>query len=239
MSKFKYEKLAYQRRYAKVYEAGAPFWEEPAPTKELVMYIHQMHFPRGTNAIEFGCGEGRDSIFLAKQSFKVAAIDVASSAVKRAKQRAAEEDVSIDFAVADATDLGCFKSSTYDLAVSIGYLHMVIDEKDRQKHLSETLRLLKRGGFYFSCNIGGEKRVRLGDIYRKAPTPGDLTPRKIIVGGGEEKEISLPIIAAWPKSGQQYKEEFETAGFKIMKMFQRVTRPLGSCWIIAAQKPAK
>lgn len=238
MSKFDYEKLAYQRRYAKVYEAGAHFWEEPAPTDELVMYVRQMHFPRGTNVIEFGCGEGRDSIFLAKQSFKVAAVDVALSAVKRAKQRAAEEDVSIDFIVADATDLGCFPSLTYDLAVSVGFIHMVINERDRQKHLNETLRLLKLGGFYFSCNIGGEKRVRQGDICREAPKPGDLTPRKIVVGG-EEKEILLPIIAAWPKSGQQYKEEFETAGLKIMKMFHRVTRSLGSCWIIAAQKPAK
>ena len=238
MSKFDYEKLAYQRRYAKVYEAGAHFWEEPAPTDELVMYVRQMHFPRGTNVIESGCGEGRDSIFLAKQGFEVAAVDVALSAVKRAKQRAAEENVSIDFIVADATDLGRFPSLTYDLAVSVGYLHMVINEKDRQKHLNETLRLLKLGGFYFSCNIDGQKRVRQGDICREALKPGDLTPRKIVVGG-EEKEILLPIIAAWPKSGQQYKEEFETAGFKIMKMFHRVTRPLGSCWIIAAQKPAK
>lgn len=238
MSKFAYDRLAYQRRYAKVYEAGARFWEEPAPTEELVIQIRQMNFPRGTNVIEFGCGEGRDAIFLAKQGFKVAAVDVALSAVKRAKQRAVEEDASIDFVVADATNLGCFPSLTYDLAVSIGYLHMVINKKDRQKHLSETLRLLKPQSFYFSCNIGGEKRVRQGDICREAPKPGDLTPRKIIVDG-KEKEILLPIIAAWPKSGQQYKEEFETAGFKIVKMFHRVTRPLGSCWIIVAQKPAK
>lgn len=238
MKKFVYDKLAYQRRYSKVYQAGARFWEEPIPTEELVEFIREMKFPKRTKVIEFGCGEGRDSIFLARQGFEVTAIDTASLAVRRAKQRAKHEGVSTDFVIGDATDLSSFPSLTYDLAISVGYLSMIVDEDQRRRHLTETLRVLKTGGYYFSCSIGGDKPIQQGNLYREDLKPGDLTPRKIKVGG-KEKEILLPIIAAWPKSGEQYKEEFETSGFKVRKVFHRVTRPLGGCWIVVAQRPTE
>jgi len=238
VKKFVYDKLAYQRRYAKVYEAGADFWEDPIPTEELVEYIYEMNFPRGIKAIEFGCGEGRDSIFLANQGFEVTAVDTASLAVRRASQRAKHEGVSIDFIVGDATDLSSFRSLTYDLAVSVGYLQMIVDEDERHKHLTETHRLLKPRGLYFSCNIGGNTPVQQENLFKEGPKPEDLTPRRIKVGG-EQKEILLPIIAAWPKSGGQYRQEFKASGFNVLKVFHRVTRPLGGCWVVIAQRPTQ
>lgn len=66
----------YEDRYRRVYSAGARFWETPIPTKELVDFIKTWNLPKGIKVIEFGCGEGRDSIFLAKSGFNVTAVDM-------------------------------------------------------------------------------------------------------------------------------------------------------------------
>ena len=52
----------YEDRYRRVYNAGADFWEEPIPTEELIEYLDAKRFPENIKIIEFGCGEGRDSV---------------------------------------------------------------------------------------------------------------------------------------------------------------------------------
>lgn len=194
-----------------------------------------MNFRKDLHVIEFGCGEGRDAIFLAKQGFNVTAIDIAPSAINQAQEWAMQEKVQVHFEVGDIINLEHISGATYDLAVNVGCLHIIIDEDARLKHLREASRILKPHSIYFSCNLGGDTLIEREDLYKTQPKPGDLTPRKIKVDG-KEKEIMLPIIAAWPKSGEQYKEEFEAAGYKILKLCKMMTRPLGSCWVLIAQK---
>src|SRR4030042_5345792 len=142
----------YEERYRKVYGAGAKFWENPIPTEDLVEFIREWDIPRGSKVIEFGCGEGRDSIFLAKSGFTVTAIDVSPSAIQRAKERAEEEGVNVDFLVNDVTALKKIPDEFYDLGVNVSCLQMFTRYKDRRKHLSEAFRVLNTKAVYFLCN---------------------------------------------------------------------------------------
>ena len=110
----------------------------------------------------------------------------------------------------------------------------MIDQHSRDRHLREAFRVLKHGGICFSCNIGVDESISVEDFYKRlGRKPGDLILRKIKVLR-EEKEIYLPIIAAWPKSKEQYLEEFRGAGFKILKAYKDTAKPVGSCWILIA-----
>ena len=75
----------YEDRYKRVYAAGARFWEAPLPTEELVNFLDEWKPIRG-KVVEFGCGEGRDSIFLARSGYHVTGIDIAPSAIERARE---------------------------------------------------------------------------------------------------------------------------------------------------------
>ena len=231
MHKYGYDPHAYEERYRRVYEAGAEFWEEPIATEALVKFIQEFNLPAGLMVVDLGCGEGRDSIFLSKTGFHVIGIDVSPSAVKRAKKWARREGALLDFLVADVAELP-IRSEVYDLAVNVACLHMIIDQNVRNHHLREAFRVLKSGGIYFSCNLGVDEPVSVEEFRKK---PGGFVSRKVKVEG-KEKEILLPIIPAWPKTREQYLDEFTQAGFKILKVYREETKPIGSCWILVAKK---
>jgi SAM-dependent methyltransferase len=70
-------------------------------------------------ALDVGCGEGADAIWLAQQGWTVTAIDISDVAVGRAREAAARAGVSVEWIVGDAlrTD---FAAASFDL-VSLQY----------------------------------------------------------------------------------------------------------------------
>jgi SAM-dependent methyltransferase len=68
-------------------------------------------------ALDVGCGEGADSIWLAQQGWQVTAIDVSQVALDRAAQAAVDAGVSVDWKLADIST----NDQSFDL-VSAFYL---------------------------------------------------------------------------------------------------------------------
>ena len=74
------------------------------------------------------------------------------------------------------------RGKVYDLAINIACLQIIIDQNVRDQHLREAYIVLKSGGIYFSCNIGVDRSVTIGELYERL---GDLGPRKVRVRGEE------------------------------------------------------
>ncbi|MBM3675662.1 MAG: class I SAM-dependent methyltransferase [Actinobacteria bacterium] len=69
-----------------------------APNGSLVTEIAGLPVGR---ALDVGCGEGADAIWLAQRGWQVTAIDISSVAISRARVAAKEADVDVDWACAD------------------------------------------------------------------------------------------------------------------------------------------
>ncbi|MEV4705204.1 class I SAM-dependent methyltransferase [Actinoplanes sp. NPDC049316] len=67
-------------------------------------------------ALDVGCGEGGDAVWLARQGWTVTAVDVSGVALRRAAGYAAEAGVSVDFQRHDLT--ASFPVGTFDLVSS-------------------------------------------------------------------------------------------------------------------------
>ncbi|NUT38231.1 MAG: class I SAM-dependent methyltransferase [Hamadaea sp.] len=72
-------------------------------------------------ALDAGCGEGADAIWLARAGWKVAAVDISPTALDRARHRAAEEGVTVEWIEADLTTWTPERAA-FDLVVS-SYAH--------------------------------------------------------------------------------------------------------------------
>ena len=70
-------------------------------------------------ALDVGCGEGADAIWLARRGWTVTAIDISDVALARAREAAAQAEVTVDWVCGDALQTS-FVPATFDL-VSMQY----------------------------------------------------------------------------------------------------------------------
>ena len=100
-------------------------------------------FPAG-EALDVGCGEGGDAIWLAAQGWRVTAVDIAASALASAARHAAAAGVGDAITWARHDLEATLPDATFDLVASC-YLHSKV-AFDRAKVLRAAAGLVRRGG---------------------------------------------------------------------------------------------
>lgn len=126
----------WNRRYA-----GEEFLFGTEPNRWL--REHAGTLPAGGRVLSVADGEGRNSVWLARQGFQVDAFDVADRAVAKAQGFAAREGVSVNFEVADV-DGFAWADAAYDGVVAI--FVQFADPETRARLFERIVRSLKPGG---------------------------------------------------------------------------------------------
>ena len=140
----------------------------------VVLVREVADLPPGT-ALDLGCGEGADAVWLAVRGWQVTAVDISEVALDRARARAAEAGLGdrIDW---QRHDLGAsFPAGTFDL-VSAQFLHSRGD-LPREKVLRAAATAVNRGGVLLiegHADFGpfGHRAQDHGDI--RFPTPAEV-----------------------------------------------------------------
>ena len=104
---------------------------------------HANALPAGGRILCVADGEGRNSVWLARQGFQVDAFDVADRAVAKARAWAESEGVPVNFTVADS-DRFAWPVAAYDGVVAI--FVQFADPELRGRMFSHMVRSLKPGG---------------------------------------------------------------------------------------------
>lgn len=127
--------------------------EEPSPLAEEIM--KDLKNKKNADILEIGCGNGRDSIFMAEKGYNVTSIDVAPQAIKSAKKRA-KGIKNVIFEVGDAEELK-YKDKSFDAVYSIAALGFSL----LQPAIREIHRVLRSDGivklFIYTRMKTGEK----------------------------------------------------------------------------------
>jgi SAM-dependent methyltransferase len=90
-----------------------------------------------TTALELGCGTGDTSIYLAKQGWRVTAVDFVPAALDKARAKARVDNVTVNFAHANVTRLSSAGlGDNFALIVDNGCLHNMNDD-DRDAYVRE------------------------------------------------------------------------------------------------------
>ena len=88
-------------------------------------------------------GEGRNSVWLARQGMRVDAFDISEVGVAKARKLAADSGVAVDYSVADC-DQWAWPAETYDAVVAI--FVQFADPAMRERLFANMVRSLKSGG---------------------------------------------------------------------------------------------
>lgn len=110
---------------------------------------------KAAKILDIGCGTGRHSIELAKRGYSIVGIDLSESQLKRAREKAAEQKLKIDFQKHDARKLP-FKSE-FDLAIMMCEGSFPLMETDEMNYqiLKNAAKALKPGGKLIFTTLNG------------------------------------------------------------------------------------
>ncbi|MFD0026524.1 class I SAM-dependent methyltransferase [Streptomyces sp. NPDC058382] len=234
----------YEDRYRTVYEHGAHLWESAEPNASLLQLIRERPDVFSGRIIDLGCGEGRDSLYLLSQGHDVVSVDVSHTALARARELAAASGLKASgFVERDIIYLRGFDEDSFDLAMNMGCLHMLVDEEQRGRHLSRVFDILRPGGHFVVDHCASEWGKGFFSVPDYAEVaadfvPGRAIPRRIRVGDGE-KNIGLEILPFSERSGDALTEEVGRHGFIPVSSTHTNTEAFGSSTMLLFRKPAR
>lgn len=99
--------------------------------------------------IELACGTGRLTIPMAKQGFKMYGVDIHNGMLNLAKQKAAEENLEIQFLQQDCTKLNLPTKSPLIFMTGNSFQHFLTNESQDDLFQSVKAHLLSEGDFIF------------------------------------------------------------------------------------------
>ncbi|HEX2896667.1 MAG TPA: class I SAM-dependent methyltransferase [candidate division Zixibacteria bacterium] len=141
------DSLSQSARFDLVYsKSGMAFGNEPEP--ELANFVKSSK--RRGNALDLGCGDGRNALFLAKMAYNVTGVDVSKVAVKKLGAIAAEKKLSqfLQTVHSDARDFK-YPPNIYDLVVAVT-LFDHIPKQDLIPLFEKVADSIKSGGILFT-----------------------------------------------------------------------------------------
>jgi tellurite methyltransferase len=161
-----------------------PFWEESykrpgkldtfgagKPNETVVKIASQL--PSGTKALDLGCGEGRNALYLAGLGFQVSAFDISESGIEKLRTIAHKRRFNIDSSVCDMRTYEF--PHKFDLIVCQGCLHLI-----KREEWESLIRRMKK------FTVPGGQHI-VGVFTDTVPEPEDQ--RGLMVGLFKEGEL--------------------------------------------------
>ena len=151
-----------------------PFFAEN-PDENLIELIETRKILPSAKALELGCGNGRNSNYLANLGFEVDAVDFSDAAIRIAKENSAKANDSVKYYCQSIFDFD-YSDGNYDFIYDSGCFHHIAPHR-RPEFFSIIVQALKPGGiFEMVCFApgGGSDYTDL-EVYEKRSMGGGLS----------------------------------------------------------------
>jgi SAM-dependent methyltransferase len=152
-------------RFEDLYAGKAP-WDIGKPQAPFVAVADRFVGP----VLDAGCGTGDSALFFADRGHRVAGIDFLEEPIRRARAKAAQRGLSVEFQVKDALTLGDW-GERFATVIDSGLFHTLSDE-DRRRYVQGLAHVLKPDGrLFLMCfsdeepGTEGPRRVSRQELY--------------------------------------------------------------------------
>lgn len=110
-------------------------------------------FPPKGKILDCAAGTGVYSFYLAEKGYSVTATDITPRHIQYINNKLKTNPCDISAAVLDATDLSRYQDETFDAVLCMGPFYHLTAQEQREKCLSECLRVLRKGGLLATAYI--------------------------------------------------------------------------------------
>ena len=112
----------------------------------------ELNFDKSKTILDVGCGTGRHSIELAKRGYNVTGIDLSENQLQKAREKAQNAGLKIDFIQADAREFSLGRKFDFAIMLCEGGFSLMETDEMNFAILSNSRKHLNDGGKYiFTC----------------------------------------------------------------------------------------
>lgn len=111
------------------------------------------YLEKSCKVLDCAAGTGIYAFYLANKGHEVTATDITPRHIDIINEQKAKKHVQMETAVLDATDMSVFEDDSFDVVLNMGPFYHLITENQREKCLSECIRVLKKGGLLVTAYI--------------------------------------------------------------------------------------
>jgi SAM-dependent methyltransferase len=191
--------------FANFYAGKAP-WDIDKPQDAFLTVADRVSSP----ILDAGCGTGEHALYFAAQGHKVTGIDFVDEAIERARRKAAQRNLSVEFLVKDALALGDW-NERFASVIDCGLFH-VFSDADRPRYVASLSHVLEPGGSLFLMCFSDDE-------------PGTEGPRRVsrqelydaFANGWEVESIHPVQIAVTPEFSAGFSAGGPKAWFAIVR----------------------
>ncbi|MFG0918839.1 class I SAM-dependent methyltransferase [Pseudomonas fulva] len=142
----------------------------PAPAHALVELMKGSEF-LAERALDLGCGNGRNSLFLANLGMTVTALDFSEKAVSLTLDRIKEAGLSesVEVMNQDLHDGVPACDESYDLVLDAYSLCHFTRDEDQRRMVHEIMRVLKPGGHFIKIHVDSSDFYYLERLHTRTP----------------------------------------------------------------------
>ena len=147
------------------YDGTAP-WDIGKPQQTFTSIADSV----AGRVLDAGCGTGEHALFFAARGHRVTGIDFVEEALRRARAKAAERGLAVEFLVKDATALGNW-GERFASVIDCGLFHCFSDD-DRPRYVRGLAHVIRPGGRLFLLCFSdqepgseGPRRVSQQELY--------------------------------------------------------------------------
>ncbi len=111
-------------RWSRIYAGEAYYYgSEPGPIARRAVRYHRAYFPHGGTALDAGCGEGQDLVFLAGRGYQATGIEFTPAGAAKARQLLVERKLPGDVLQLDLRDFA--SDQRFDLVIAVNSLQFM------------------------------------------------------------------------------------------------------------------
>jgi len=129
-----------------------PSTTREAPSHALVLFEELLGFANMTRALDAGCSNGRNSLYLASLGLRVDSLDISSVALTELRNRIRISGLMDRICVHECNleDALPFKPESFDLCLDFYIFCHFLDERVKRQYVAELWRVTKPGGYTLS-----------------------------------------------------------------------------------------
>lgn len=177
--------------------------------REIPFIVEAAGGVRGKRILDLACGTGRHAIALSGLGADVVGVDSSEEMISRAREMAEEDDVAVEFVMADMADIKGAVSGRFDVVICLGNSLALLPGRDTVQQVIDGVHdLLAADGVFLFQILNFEEILSSGFRYMPAKAGRTADGNEMVFfrffTHDEESQVSKLVLSAFEKREQEW-----------------------------------